>query len=104
MVPTGTDRLIRLARPDIDEADVAAVTEVLQSGHLVQGRHVAEFEDYLARMIGAPTVVAVSNCTAALHVALLAVGVSQGDSVAVATYSWPATANVIALCGARAVF
>ena len=104
MVPAGTDSLIRLAQPDIDGADVAAVTEVLRSGHLVQGRHVAEFEDHLARLIGAPTIVAVSNCTAALHLALLAVGVSQGDSVAVATYSWPATGNVIALCGARAVF
>ena len=104
MVPTEVPRLIRLAAPDIDDADLRAVTEVLRSGWLVQGPKVAEFEAALARRTGSPQAVAVANGTAALHLALLALDVGPGDTVAVATYSWPATANVIALVGARPLF
>jgi len=96
--------MIRLAVPSIDEADLAAVRRVLESGYLVQGPHVAEFERRVAAEVGTAHAVAVANGTAALHLALLALGVGAGDRVAVATYSWPATANVIALCGAEPVF
>jgi perosamine synthetase len=96
--------VIRLTVPSIDAADVAAVEEVLRSGYLVQGPRVAEFEAAMAAQVGTRFAVAVSNCTAALHMALLSVGVRPGDRVAVTTYSWPATANVIALCGAEPVF
>ena len=104
MVPTEAGRLIRLAVPDIDDADLRAVAEVLRSGWLVQGPRVAEFEQAMARRTGSPHAVAVANGTAALHLALLALDVGAGDTVAVATYSWPATANVIALVGARPLF
>ena len=96
--------MIRLARPDIGEGEVSAAAEALRSGQLVQGPQVARFEAALCARLGAPCAAAVSNGTAALHVALLALGVGRGDRVAVATYSWPATANVIALCGAIPVF
>lgn len=96
--------MIRLAVPSIDEADLEAVREVLASGYLVQGPRVAEFERAVAEYAGAEHAVAVANCTAALHLALLAVGVGPGDRVAVTTYSWPATANVVVLCGAEPVF
>ena len=96
--------MIRLAVPSIDERDLQAVREVLATGFLVQGKHVAAFEAEIARYVGCEHAVAVSNCTAALQLALLALGVGPGDKVAVTTYSWPATANVIILCGAEPVF
>lgn len=96
--------MIRLTIPVIDDDDIRAVNEVLRSGFLVQGPGVAEFERQVAEYVGVEHAVAVSNCTAGLHLSLLALGVGPGDQVAVTTYSWPATANVIALCGAEPVF
>ena len=78
--------------------------EALASGYLVQGPRVAEFEAAVADFVGTKHAVAVSNCTAALLLALMALEIGPGDRVAVTTYSWPATANVIALCGAEPVF
>lgn len=96
--------MIRLTVPSIDAADLQAVSDVLATGQLVQGRRVAEFEGAVAAYVGTKHAVAVTNCTTALHLSLLALGVGRGDRVAVTTYSWPATANVIALCGAEPVF
>jgi dTDP-4-amino-4,6-dideoxygalactose transaminase len=96
--------MIRLAAPDLDENDLAAVCDVLRTGYLVQGRQVLAFEARMVELTGAAHAVAVSNCTAALHLALLALDIGPGDLVAVTSYSWPATANVIALCGAVPVF
>lgn len=95
---------IRLAVPDVSDADIAAVSRVLRSGFLVQGAEVAAFEGAFAAYTGAEHAVAVSNCTAALHMALLALGIGPGDRVLVTTYSWPATANAILLVGATPVF
>ena len=96
--------MIRLARPHIDDDDVAAVAATLRSGHLVQGPEVAAFESELSNFLGGGHVVAVNSCTSALHVALLAIDVRQGDEVIVPAFSWPATANVVVCCGARPVF
>ena len=96
--------MIRVASPDITDEDLAAVVAVLRSGQLVQGRYVAEFERRLAPITGTAHVVAVSNCTAALHLTLVALGIGAGDRVAVTAYSWPATANAIVLAGATPVF
>ena len=96
--------MIRLTIPSIDEEDLRAVREVLASGHLVQGSQVAAFEAHVAERAGTGFAVAVSNCTAALHLSLLALGVQAGDLVIVTAYSWVATANVIELCGAHPVF
>lgn len=92
--------MIRLTIPDIDEEDIAAVNAVLRSGFLVQGKYVAAFEDAVASYVGIRHAVAVSNCTAALHLSLIALGIGEGDAVAVSAYSWPATANVVELVGA----
>ena len=67
--------MIRLTIPAIDDAEIIAAAEVLRSGYLVQGKHVAAFEEALAQMVGVKHAVAVSSGTAALHVALLALGV-----------------------------
>jgi perosamine synthetase len=98
---TGTT--IRLARPDVGAEELAAVGEVLASGQLTMGSRVAEFEQAVARAVGTADAVAVSSGTAALHLALLAVGIGEGDEVIVPAYTFPATANVVELCGARAV-
>jgi dTDP-4-amino-4,6-dideoxygalactose transaminase len=96
--------VIRLTIPSIGEEDLQAVREVLASGHLVQGPHVAAFEQAVAKYVGCQYAVAVSNGTAALHLALLALDVRPGDIVLVTAYSWLSTANVIELCGAQPVF
>jgi dTDP-4-amino-4,6-dideoxygalactose transaminase len=95
---------IPLAVPDIDEADVAAVSAVLRSGMLVQGEHVAALEAEVASFLGVRHAVAVSNGTASLHLALVALGVGPGDEVVVPAFSFVATANVVELVGARCVF
>lgn len=96
--------MIRLAIPSIGEDDLIAVRDTIASGYLVQGARVAAFEKAIAEYIGTPHAIAVSNCTCALHLALLALDVKPGDACAVTAYSWISTANVIELCGARAVF
>ena len=96
--------MIRLTIPSIEEDDLQVTRETLSSGFLVQGARVAEFEKSIAAYVGVKHVIAVSNCTAALHLALLGLDVSAGDLVLVTAYSWIATANVIELCGAQPVF
>jgi dTDP-4-amino-4,6-dideoxygalactose transaminase len=96
--------MIRLTIPSIEEDDLKAARDVLESGFLVQGAQVAEFEKTIASYVGVKHVIAVSNCTAALHLSLLALDVRPGDLVLATTYSWVATANVIELCGAQPVF
>jgi dTDP-4-amino-4,6-dideoxygalactose transaminase len=95
--------LIRLAYPELGDEELAAVAEVLASGFLTMGPKVEEFEAALARACESPHAVCVSNGTAALHLALLALGIGPGDEVVVPAYTFPATANVVLLTGARPV-
>jgi len=99
----GTDARIRLAWPDVGPEELAQVAEVLESGMLTMGPKVAELEVELARVCAVEHAVAVSSGTAALHLAVLALGVGPGDEVLVPAYTFPATANVVALAGARPV-
>lgn len=94
---------IKLARPDVGTAELAAVAEVIESGQLTMGPKVAEFETALAEAVGTAHAVAVSSGTAALHLALLALEIGAGDEVIVPAYTFPATANVVEISGARAV-
>jgi dTDP-4-amino-4,6-dideoxygalactose transaminase len=94
---------IRLARPDVGEAELRAVAEVVATGQLTMGEKVAEFEAGVARAVGTAHAAAVSSGTAALHLALLALEIGPGDEVIVPAYTFPATANVVELVGARAV-
>lgn len=95
--------MIRLTIPEIAEEEIQAVVEVLRSGHLVQGKHVQEFEQLVAEYVGVNHAIAVSSGTAALHLALLALGVGPGDEVIVPDFTYPATANVVELVGAKPV-
>ncbi len=96
--------MIRLNVPVLEEDDFSAVREVLETGFLVQGARVAAFEKAFAERVNVPHAVAVTNCTAALHLALLALSVRAGDIVLVPAFSWLTTANVVELCGAQPVF
>ena len=94
---------VRLAKPDVGEEELAEIREVLASGQLTMGPKVTEFERLLAALAGTPDAVAVSSGTAALHIAVLALGIEPGDEVLVPAYTFPATGNVVALAGARPV-
>ncbi len=96
--------IIPIARPYLDKKDYEAVKEVLCSGWLTQGPKVKQFEDAFASYVGSGYSCAVSSCTAALHLALLAVGVKPGDAVITVSHSFIATANSIKYCGAEPVF
>ena len=94
---------IRLARPDVGEEELAAVAEVVRTGQLTMGPKVEELERALAEAVGTAHAAVVSSGTAALHLALLALEIGPGDEVIVPAYTFPATANAVELCGARAV-
>ncbi|HZB23021.1 MAG TPA: aminotransferase class I/II-fold pyridoxal phosphate-dependent enzyme, partial [Gaiellaceae bacterium] len=94
---------IRLARPDVGDAELAAIEEVVRSGQLTMGAKVDEFEAAIAGAVGTAHAAVVSSGTAALHVALLALEIGPGDEVLVPAYTFPATANAVELCRAKAV-
>jgi perosamine synthetase len=94
---------VRLARPDVGPEELDAVAEVLESGQLTMGPRVAELEEALARACEVEHSVVVSSGTAALHLAVLALDLRPGDEVLVPAYTFPATANVVALAGLRPV-
>ena len=96
--------MIPIAKPFLGEAEAEAARRVVLSGWVTQGPEVAAFEREFAARLGAPYACAVSNCTTALHLALLAVGVGPGDEVITASHSFIATANSIRYCGAEPVF
>jgi dTDP-4-amino-4,6-dideoxygalactose transaminase len=99
----GADRL-EFQPPAIGEEEAAAAAETVRSGWLANGPRAALLEERVAGLTGASSVVALSSCTAALHLTLLALGVGEGDEVVTSPITWPATANAIEQCGARPVF
>jgi dTDP-4-amino-4,6-dideoxygalactose transaminase len=90
--------------PAIGEEEVAAVVETLRSGWLTTGPRAALLEERMASYLEAEHVLALASGTAAMHLALLALGVGPGDEVITSPITWPATANVIEHCGATPVF
>ena len=90
--------------PAIGEEEITAVAETLRSGWLTTGPRAAELERRMAEYLEAEHVLALASGTAALHLALVALGVGQGDEVITSPITWPATANVIVHSGATPVF
>jgi dTDP-4-amino-4,6-dideoxygalactose transaminase len=95
---------IPLSRPALNKEDTAAVIKILKSGMLVQGKEVLALENSFSRYINIDFCNAVSNGTASLHLALIALGIGPGDEVIVPAFSYVATANVVELVGAKCIF
>jgi len=95
---------IPLTRPYFDEEEIEEIKGVLDSGWVSQGPKTKEFEEAFAKYVGAKYAIAVTNCTAALHLSLLAIGVGKGDEVLVADFTYPATAHSVLYCGAKPIF
>src|SRR5512147_2149538 len=96
--------MIPVAKPLLGDAEVEAAARAIRSGWVTQGPEVAAFEKEFASFVGAPHACAVSSCTTALHLALLAVGVRPNDEVVTVSHSYIATANSVRYCGAIPVF
>lgn len=95
---------INVMKPWLGEEEAAAASEVIASGWVAQGPRVAAFEKAFADAMQAPYAVATSNCTTALHLALVVAGVGAGDDVVIPSFSFIATANAPTYVGARPVF
>jgi dTDP-4-amino-4,6-dideoxygalactose transaminase len=101
---TFLDRLIPVFDLEVTREDLEAVGETLRSGWLTMGPRTLEFEAEFARSIGSRYAVAVSSCTAALHLAYLAAGITRGDEVIVPSYTMAATAAAVLYAGGTPVF
>src|SRR5439155_15548007 len=101
---TRRETMLGFQPPAIGEEEIAAVTETLRSGWLTTGPRAAELERRMAEYLEAGHVLALASVTAALHLALVALGVGPGDEVITSPITWPATANVIVHTGATPVF
>jgi perosamine synthetase len=96
--------VIPIAMPLLDNSEADAARDAVLSGWVSQGPQVAAFEREFAELVGSPYACAVSNCTTALHLALVAANIGSGDEVITASHSFIATANCIRYCGATPIF
>ena len=98
-------RNVPLGFPSLGAAELEAVNETFRSGWVAgQGPRTHAFEEAFAERSGVAHAIAVNNCTAGLHLALLALGIGPGDEVLVADYTFPATGHAVLYCGAQPVF
>jgi perosamine synthetase len=95
---------VPITKPVIGEAEARAIQEPLETGWVVQGPHVGEFERRFSEYVGTAHSVATTSCTTALHVAVATLGLKPGDEVIVPAFTWVSTANVVEYMGARPRF
>jgi perosamine synthetase len=95
---------IPIMRPEMGDEEIALVAETIRSGWITQGPRVRELESEFCAYTGAAHAIAVSNCTTALHLALLVLEVGPSDEVIVPPHSYIASANAVLYCGAKPVF
>ena len=98
------NRFIPFSRPWIDDAEIEAVSQVLASKWISSGNRVREFERAFAEHLGVKHAIAVSSCTAALHLSLVVADIGSGDEVITTPYTFTATAEAIRYVGAKPVF
>ncbi len=101
---TTTKRNIPISLPMTGQEEWEALKEPIFSGWITQGPKVKEFEDLFAKRHNVKHALAVTSCTTALHLALVALGVKEGDEVIVPAFTWVSTANAVMYCGATPVF
>ena len=102
-VETRTSTPIPITKPVFGNEEKEAISRVLDSGWIVQGPNVAQFEKLFAQFVGAEHAIATTSCTTALHIALLAAGVGPGDEVLLPSFTFIATANAVEYIGAKPV-
>lgn len=95
---------ISLSKPLFDNDELSEIKEVLNSGWVMQGPKVAEFENAFSSVVKSDWSVAVSSCSTGLHLAMKAIGISKGDEVIVPALTWIASAAAVEECGARTIF
>jgi perosamine synthetase len=95
---------VPLSKPLIEDADIAAVVDVLKSGWLIHGPKNEEFERMFAAYIGTKHALTMNSCASALHVALIVNGIGKGDKVVIPSFTHSATANCVVTSGATPVF
>ena len=97
-------RFLPYYQPLIEEDEIKEVVDTLKSGWLTMGPKTIEFEKLIAEYTGAKNAIAVSSCTAALHLSLIGLGVGKGDEVITTPFTFASTGNVIIHAGAKIVF
>ncbi len=97
-------KYIPISKPYFNKDEQKILSDVIKSGWVMQGPMVSEFEEKFAQYVGTKYAAAVSSGTAALHLSLLAIGIKAGDEVIIPSFSFIATANAVAHCGASPVF
>ena len=97
-------KTIRLAKPEFSQTLYKSLQSLLEEGYLVQGKNVKSFEEALSECLNGTYAIAVSSGTAALHLALLSLGIGAGDEVILPAYSFAATVNVVRVSGAIPIF
>ena len=100
----GNSHFLPFAIPDIGDEEFAEVRSALSSGWITTGPKTKQFEAEFAKSVGARHAIAVNSCTAAMHLALEAIGLQPGDEVITTPYTFAATSEVIRYLGARPVF
>ena len=98
------ESFLAYGKQTIDDDDIEAVVNVLKGDYLTTGPYVREFESKVAEYVGAKYAVAVSNGTAALHMACFAAGIQEGDEVIVSPITFAASANAVLYCGGTPIF
>lgn len=98
------DTYLPYGRQTVNNDDIDLVVEVLKGDYLTTGPYLKEFEENIAKYVGAKYAVAVANGTAALHIACLVAGIEKGDEVIVSPMTFAASANCVLYCGGTPVF
>lgn len=98
------EKFLPYALPDVSEEEILEVVDTLRSGWITKGPKTINFEKQFAEYVGAKHAIAMNSCTAALHVALVAAGIGEGDEVITTPFTFAASANIIIHAGAKPVF
>jgi len=98
------DSMLSFSPPVLGDEEIASVIETLRSGWLTSGPRTRELEERFAARVGTGHAIATSSCTAALHLAMVAAGLGEGDEVITTSFTWPATTNAVLHAGATPVF